>query len=282
MHSGHIFRNVRITLGTDKTKGSQCMEYVQRGLTAGYRSIDTAQAYMNEEAIGQAIQRSSVPRELVHVTTKISAGFKRNPSSFDEVEDSARGSLTRLGLDYLDMILMHHPGDDVADLEAADRRQTTWQGLEAMVEEGQVRSIGVSNFDISHLREMKQYARMLPAVNQIELHPWCRQQKLVDYCKNESISLQAYLAIARNSRVSDEGLVAMAKKYSTSTAVILLCYSLRKGYVPIVKAENTQHLVSNLAAEKLCIADEDIALMDTWEKGNKGSLLPWLMSSTQM
>lgn len=120
----------------------------------------------------------------------------------------------------------------------------------------------------------------------------------MDYCKNENISLQAYLAIARNSRVSDEGLVAIAKKYSTSTAVILLCYSLRKGYVPIVKAENTQHLVSNLAAEKLCIADEDIALMDTWEKGNKGSLreyadicqhsmltiniVPWLMSSTQM
>jgi diketogulonate reductase-like aldo/keto reductase len=149
--------------------GSQCLEYVQRGLAAGYRSIDTAQVYMNEEAIGQAIRRSSIPRELVYVTTKISVGFKRNPSSFGEARDSARSSLKRLGLGYVDTILIHHPGDDIADSEAADRRRTTWQGLEAMVKEGQVRSIGVSNFDVSHLHEMKQYARTLPTVNQIEV-----------------------------------------------------------------------------------------------------------------
>lgn len=162
-------RNSRITLGTDKVSGTQCIQYVQRGLAAGYRSIDTAQVYMNEEAIGQAIQRSSVPREQIHVTTKISTGFKRNPSSFGEVRDLTRGSLARLGLGYVDAILIHHPGDDIADSEAADRRRITWQGLEAMVEEGQVRSIGVSNFDVSHLHEMKQYSRTIPIVNQIEV-----------------------------------------------------------------------------------------------------------------
>ncbi|KAH7355971.1 aldo-keto reductase [Pyrenochaeta sp. MPI-SDFR-AT-0127] len=296
MLSGLITRNCRITLGTDKVNGFQCIEYVQRGLAAGYRSIDTAQVYMNEEAIGQAIRRSSVSREQVHVTTKISTGFKRNPSSFDEVRDLVGASLTRLGLGYVDTILIHHPGDDVADSGAVDRCRTTWQGLEAMVEEGQVRSIGVSNFDVSHLHKMNQYARMLPTVNQIELHPWCQRRKLVDYCMNENIPLQAYLAIARNSRASDQGLVALANKYNTSTAVILLCYSLRKGYVPIVRAENPQHLVSNLEAEKLCITDEDLALMDSWDKGNEGSLggyldvcqdgmltiyiVPWLMGSS--
>jgi diketogulonate reductase-like aldo/keto reductase len=173
MLSGLITRNVRTTLGTDKVKGSQCIEYVQRGLAAGYRSIDTAQVYMNEKAIGQAIRESSISREQVHVTTKISAGFKRNPRSFGEVRDSVRGSLEKLKLGYVDTILIHHPGDDVTDPEAANRRQTTWQGLEMMVGEGQVRSIGVSNFDISHLRTMKQYARMLPTVNQIEVtHPY--------------------------------------------------------------------------------------------------------------
>jgi diketogulonate reductase-like aldo/keto reductase len=169
MLPGLVTRNVRTTLGTDKVKGSQCIAYVQRGLAAGYRCIDTAQVYMNEEDIGQAIREYAIPREQVHVTTKISAGFKRNPSSFGEVMDSARGSLTKLGLGYVDTILIHHPGDDVADPEAADRRQMTWQGLEAMVEEGQVRSIGVSNFDISHLNALKRYARMLPTVNQIEV-----------------------------------------------------------------------------------------------------------------
>jgi diketogulonate reductase-like aldo/keto reductase len=118
----------------------------------------------------------------------------------------------------------------------------------------------------------------------------------VEYCKNEKIPLQAYLAIVRNSRVSDQELVALANKYNASTAVILLCYSLRKGYVPIVKAENPQHLVSNLEAETLCITDKDIALMDSWDMGNKGSLgkcldvcqdgmltiyiVPWLMGSS--
>ena len=94
----------------------------------------------------------------------------------------------------------------------------------------------------------------------------------MNYCKNEKIPLQAYLAIVRNSRANDQRLVALAKKYNVSTAVILLCYSLRKGYVPVVKAENPQHLVSNLEAEKLCITDKDLALMDSWNKGNDRSL----------
>ncbi|OAL47947.1 Aldo/keto reductase [Pyrenochaeta sp. DS3sAY3a] len=296
MAFGLITRNVRITLGTDKLNGVQCIEYVQRGLAAGYRSIDTAPVYMNEEAIGQAIRRSSVLREQVHVTTKISTGFKQNPSSVGEVRDLVRVSLTRLGIGYVDTVLIHHPGDNVADPGAADRLRTTWKGLEAMVEEGQVRSIGVSNFGVSHLHKMKQYARILPTVNQIELHPWCQRRKLVDYCKSENIPLQAYLAIARNSRASDQSLVALANKYNTSTVVILLCYSLRKGYVPIAKAQNPQHLVSNLEAEKLCITDEDLALMDSWDKGDEGSLgsyldlcqegmlticiVPWLMGSS--
>jgi diketogulonate reductase-like aldo/keto reductase len=141
----------------------------QRKLAAGYRRIDTAPVYMNEEAIGKAIRASSVPREQIHVTNKISTGFKRNPSSVIEVKEWTRRSLTRLGLDYLDTILIHHPGEDAAGLDAADRRRTTWQGLEAMVKEGSVRSIGVSNFHVSHLRAMKQYARVLPVVNQIEV-----------------------------------------------------------------------------------------------------------------
>jgi diketogulonate reductase-like aldo/keto reductase len=169
MLSSSITRNVRIILGTDKVKGSQCVKYVQRGLAAGYRRIDTAPVYMNEEAIGKAIRASPVPREQIHVTTKISTGFKRNPSSVVEVKEWTRRSLTRLGLDYVDTILIHHPGEDAAGFNAADRRRTTWQGLEAMVNEGLVRNIGVSNFHVSHLQAMKQYARVLPAVNQIEV-----------------------------------------------------------------------------------------------------------------
>lgn len=159
----------RTTLGTANVNGTRCIEYIQRGLTAGYRSIDTAQAYRNEEAVGQAIREHSVPRKQIHVMTKVSTGFKQNPGSLNEVKDAVEGSLTRLKIGYVDAMLIHHPGDDTVDPEAAYRRRVTWQGLETLVELGKVRNIGVSNFNIAHLRELKQYARILPVVNQIEV-----------------------------------------------------------------------------------------------------------------
>ncbi|EMD67051.1 hypothetical protein COCSADRAFT_81878 [Bipolaris sorokiniana ND90Pr] len=266
----------RTTLGTANVNGTRCIEYIQRGLTAGYRSIDTAQAYRNEEAVGQAIREHSVPRKQIHVMTKVSTGFKQNPGSLNEVKDAVEGSLTRLKIGYVDAMLIHHPGDDTVDPEAAYRRRVTWQGLETLVELGKVRNIGVSNFNIAHLRELKQYARILPVVNQIELHPWCQQRELVNHCQKEKIPLQAYLAISRNSQESDEGLKALAKKYNVSAAAILICYSVRKGFLPIVKAEDPQHLVSNLKAEKLCIEDEDLAVIDSWDMGKSGSISEYL------
>ena len=169
MKSGIVGVSRRITVGTDKVKGRACIEYVQHALAAGYRQIDTAQAYENEEAIGTAIQRSLTTREKVSITTKISAGFKQNPCSVEEATTRSERSLELLGLDYVDTILIHHPGDDVADLEAARNRRVTWQALEVMLSKGYVRSIGVSNYDVAHLNEMKQYARVLPTVNQIEV-----------------------------------------------------------------------------------------------------------------
>ena len=162
-------RAPRIALGTDKINGSKCIDYIQRGLAAGYRMIDTAQAYGNEEEIGKAIRSSGIPRKQVFVTTKIATGFKKNPSSFKEAADSARGSFSRLGLEYIDTILIHHPGDDAADPSAAVCRRMTWQALEELVLEGCVKSIGVSNFDASHILEMRHYARIPPCVNQLEV-----------------------------------------------------------------------------------------------------------------
>lgn len=169
MKSSIVGISRRITIGTDKVRGRACTEYVQQALAAGYRQIDTAQAYENEEAIGTAIQRSLVTREEVCITTKISAGFKQNPCSVEEATAQSKRSLKLLGLDYVDKILIHHPGDDVANLEAARNRRVTWQALEAMLGKGYARSIGVSNYDVAHLNEMKQYARVLPTVNQIEV-----------------------------------------------------------------------------------------------------------------
>jgi diketogulonate reductase-like aldo/keto reductase len=159
----------RIILGTDKIRGFQCTQYIQQGLAAGYRMIDTAQAYQNEEEIGVAISTSGISRQEVAVTTKISAGFRKNPSSFRDAIDCTRGSLTRLGLDYIDTVLIHHPGDADTDTLAADYRRVTWQALEELVLEGTVRNIGVSNFNMSQILEMREYATVKPCINQIEV-----------------------------------------------------------------------------------------------------------------
>ena len=159
----------RIALGTDKIKGSECIDYVQRGLAAGYRMIDTAQAYGNEEDIGKAIRGSGIPRKQLFVTTKLATGYMKNPSTFKEATDSAKGSLDRLGIEYVDTILIHHPGDDAADPSAAGCRRVTWQALEELVQEGCVKNIGVSNFEAPHILDMRNYAKILPCVNQIEV-----------------------------------------------------------------------------------------------------------------
>jgi diketogulonate reductase-like aldo/keto reductase len=164
----------RMALGTEKVYGFDCIDYIRRGLAAGYRMIDTAQVYKNEEEVGKAIRNSGIPRTQVHVTTKIAAGFKKNPSSLQEATDSARGSLMKLGLEYVDTILIHHPGDDAADASAADCRRITWQALEGLVSKGLVKNIGVSNFDVSHILEMRHYAKIPPYINQLEVlnpHP---------------------------------------------------------------------------------------------------------------
>lgn len=171
MLSRCIGQNNRIILGTDKVKGPRCVDYIHRALGIGYRRIDTAQVYMNEKDIGYAVRNSSIPREQVRITTKISAGFKQNPSSFEEAVDSVQTSLARLGLDYIDAILIHHPGDDILDATAPHCRKVTWQAMEALALKGKVKTIGISNFDIPHIQEMQQYATIPPTINQIEVYP---------------------------------------------------------------------------------------------------------------
>jgi diketogulonate reductase-like aldo/keto reductase len=169
MLSNLATRAPRIALGTEKVNGFECIDYIQRALAAGYRMIDTAQVYKNEEEVGIAMRNSGVARKQVHVTTKIAAGFKKNPSSLQEATESARGSLVKLGLEYVDTILIHHPGDDAADPSAADCRRVTWQALEGLVSRGIVENIGVSNFDTSHILEMRHYAKIPPYLNQLEV-----------------------------------------------------------------------------------------------------------------
>jgi diketogulonate reductase-like aldo/keto reductase len=168
MTSYNTKRALSIALGTEKVLGTSCTSYIQRGLAAGYRTIDTAQAYQNEPEIGQAIRSSSIPRKDIFVTNKLSSGFKKNPSTVKEAVNSARASIDRLGT-YVDLFLIHQPGDD-KDGMAKENRRVTWMALEELVKDGSVMAIGVSNYTEDHILELREYAKTYPpAVNQIEV-----------------------------------------------------------------------------------------------------------------
>jgi len=168
MNSRLTKRAASIALGTEKVLGPSCISYIQQGLSAGYRTIDTAQVYQNESEIGQAIRSSSIPRHEIFITNKISSGFKKNPSSVKEASDSARASIERLGT-YVDLFLIHQPGDD-ADATAKANRRVTWQALEGLVKEGSVMRIGVSNYTEQHILELREDAETYPPeVNQLEV-----------------------------------------------------------------------------------------------------------------
>jgi diketogulonate reductase-like aldo/keto reductase len=154
-----------VILGTDKFQGASCKNMIKAALIAGYRIVDTAQAYGNEEVIGQAIQETTtVHRDDLFLITKISSGWKKNPQSVAEAYESAQKSLDRLGVPYMDLFLIHSPGED------AGARRATWQGLEQLRIEGLTKYIGVSNYDVTHLAEMATYSTIgPPAVNQIEV-----------------------------------------------------------------------------------------------------------------
>lgn len=159
-------RRMVIALGTDKLRGTSCTNVVKLGLATGYRTIDTAQAYGNEREVGKAIRELTIPRDEIFITTKISSGYLKNPRSFQEAYDSALASIHRLGVSYVDLFLIHAPGDN------AGARRVTWQALERLVEEGMVKDIGVSNYGIKHIVEMEQYAKLFPpGVNQLEVLP---------------------------------------------------------------------------------------------------------------
>ncbi|KAI0204005.1 Aldo/keto reductase [Astrocystis sublimbata] len=222
---------ISIAVGTDKLHGKDCVDAILASLAAGYRSIDTAQAYGNEENIGEALRQSDIPRGEINVSTKISDGFCSNPSDTDRAYESALASIRRLGVSSVDLFLVHAPGTD------DEARRATWQALERLVDEGFAKSIG---------------------------------RNVVQFCRSQGIEVQAACALVRNRRSSDPGLHALATKYGKSTAQMLIRYSIQKGWTPVVKAGNPAHLRENANVHDFSIGIEDMCLMDTWDEGNRG------------
>ena len=223
--------------------GPEVEQSIAWALEAGYRMIDTAKMYNNEGGVGNAVRNASVPREELFVTTKLWAsdqGYKNTLRAFDD-------SLSRLGLEYVDLYLIHWPGG--MGVESSPRqRGETWKAFEEINKSGKAKAIGVANYTIRHLEEMKAYAHVEPAVNQVEFHPFLYQKELLDYCREKNIVMEAYCPLVR----------ARAMEHGKSSAQVLIRWSLQHGLVPIPKSVRKERIEENIDVFDFELSDTEM------------------------
>lgn len=244
------------------TEEASAENAVLSALNAGYRLIDTASVYKNEESIGHAIARSGIPRKDLFITTKIWNTAQR----LGDVEGAFTRSLERLRVDYVDLYLIHWP--------VPGCYLGTWKELEKILESGHARSIGVSNFQIRHLEELKKVSGIVPAVNQIECHPLCYPRELIEYCQANGIQVQAYAPLARGAYLDNDVMCVLATKYARTPAQIGLRWAIQKGISVIPKSVNPDRIRTNGDIFDFTIEEEDMAIIDTLNQDFHSSHVP--------
>jgi len=234
-------------LGVWQVPNKVCEEAVLAALDAGYRHIDTAAAYENEESVGAALKKTSIPREEIFITTKLWNREHDNP------QKAFNQSLKRLQLDYVDLYLMHFP---------VKERNESWKVMEELHKSGKAKSIGISNFTIRHLKEFLERTDIVPAVNQVEFHPYLYQKELLDFCNEKNIRLEAYSPLTHGEKLNDSKLVEIAKKYNKSTAQVLIKWSLQHGLIVIPKSSKKERIIENSLVFDFEISKEDMEKLD--------------------
>ena len=225
-----------------------CEQCVRDAIAAGYRSIDTASAYLNERAVGRAIRRSGVPREELFITTKLwvqDAGYESTKRAFAK-------SLERLQLDYFDLYLIHQPFGDVYG---------SWRAMEELYREGAVRAIGVSNFQPDRLVDLILHNEVVPAVNQVETHPFCQQAEAAAVMASEGVQIESWAPFAegRNNLFGNGTLVSLAAKYRKSVAQVVLRWLIQRGVVVIPKSVREDRIRENFNIFDFRLTDAEMA-----------------------
>ncbi|KAM0436872.1 hypothetical protein ACHAPT_002585 [Fusarium lateritium] len=262
----------RIGFGVYKIRGPACTAAVVEALSAGYRHIDSAALYRNEQHVRAAVEQSSVDRKDVFLTTKVGSPTDRKSRANDDDDGVYRhvvDSVDRIaGEDgYVDLLLIHVPGPSRA------HRERLWTAMERLRSEGRAKSIGVSNFRVRHLEEMREYATAWPpSVNQIELHPWCQQRDVVTYCQTHGIIVEAYSPLATGTRLDDPTVQSIAAKKGKTPAQILIRYALQKGWVPLPKSVHTDRIRENVDVFNFQLEEDDMAVLDSLDEGSKGAV----------
>jgi 2,5-diketo-D-gluconate reductase A len=249
----------QLGFGVYKIPEAQTLEAVLTALDAGYRHIDTAAFYENERAVGEAVRRSGIPRDEVFVTTKVwwtDNGYDSTLRSFD-------ASLKRLGFETVDLFLIHWPAP------AHDKYVETWRALERIRQEGRARSIGVANFHIHHLERLAAETGTVPAVNQVELHPWLPQTEVRAYDSAHGIVTEAWSPLARGRVLGDPVLAALAGKHGVTPAQIVIRWQLQLGNVVFPKSSTPARIRENLEVFGFDLDSDDLAAIAALESGER-------------
>ncbi|RUS47999.1 aldo/keto reductase [Cohnella sp. AR92] len=231
------------------TAEGEARRAIHAAIEAGYRSIDTAKIYKNEADVGEAIRTAGISRDELFVTTKIwneDQGYERALAAFEE-------SRKRLGLDVIDLLLIHWPG--------VDKFVDTWRALEKLHKDGYVRAIGVSNFKIHHLEKLAQSSDIVPAVNQVEYHPLLTQKELLDYAKKKGIQLEAWSPLMQGN-LDQPALQDIARKYGKTVAQVILRWDIQSGVVTIPKSVTPSRIAENGNLFDFELSAEDMAKID--------------------
>jgi 2,5-diketo-D-gluconate reductase A len=253
----------QLGFGVFQIEPDRTAEAVLTAFEAGYRHIDTAQGYNNEEGVGEAIRASGLPRDELFVTTKLA----NDRHGYDEAISALDESLQRLGLDHVDLFLIHWPRP------GQNRYVETWKAFEKIASDGRARAIGVSNFHVPHLKRLAEETATVPAVNQIELHPWLPQTELRAYHRRHGIATEAWSPLAKGGELlADELIVGLAEKYGKTPAQIVLRWHLQLGNIAIPKSVTPSRVRENADIFDVELSDDDVASIS--ELGNGRRLGP--------
>lgn len=255
LHNGVVMP--QLGYGVFKIGNEETARCVRDAVAAGYRSIDTAMVYGNEPGTGEGIKTCGVPREELFITTKVwntDHGYEATLAAFEQ-------SLKNMGLSYLDLYLIHWP------VPQKGLYVETWRALEKLYQDGRVRAIGVSNFNISHLETLQQECPIVPMVNQVELHPFFNQAELRAYLKEHAILAEAWGPLAQGNRTDDETLVSIANAYGKSVQQVMLRWHLQHGVIAIPKSTKPERMKENTEVFDFVLSAEDMARIDGLDTG---------------
>jgi len=248
-----------VGLGTFRSKeGDEAYTAVLEALKAGYRHIDTAMIYGNEESVGKAIRDSGLKRQEVFVTTKL----WNDDQSYPKAKLALEASLKRMQLDYVDLYLIHWP-------KTYQLVRETWKALEELYFAGKVKTIGVSNFNIHHLEDLLKVAKVIPAVNQVELHVGLQQHRLQEYCTGKGIHLVSHTPLMNGQVFENEELKKLAKKHKKSIVNIIVRWGIQRKIFMIPKSTNPKRIRENFKVFDFSLSDEDMEIIRSLNRGRR-------------